>query len=63
MMPLVHFQGPLVSFQTPPLGQVSERVQFTLGTLGIALLIGGVVWLARGGVERIPERKTQPWDF
>jgi hypothetical protein len=63
MRPLVHFQGPLITFQGPPLGQVPERVQLTIGALGIAFLIGTVIWLSRGGVERLPHRKTQPWDF
>lgn len=65
MRPIVLFQGPVVTFQgSPSLGAIiSERTQFALGAVGIAFLIGTAVWLARGGVERLPLRQTQPWDF
>lgn len=57
MRQLINFQGPLITFNGgAPLRQAPEAVTNILGILGIALAIGTVIWLKRGGIEKLKER-------
>lgn len=47
----------------PPLAQAPDAVTIPMGILGIGIAIGMYVWLSRGGVEKLHERKTRASDF
>ncbi len=57
MRQLINFQGSLITFNGgAPLGRAPAAVTNILGILGIALAIGTVIWLRRGGIEKLHER-------
>jgi len=47
----------------PPLAQAPEAVTNVLGMAGLALALGFVVWLSRGGIEKLHERETRRRDW